>query len=60
MEQQRVGQPIPEGMNIITVGLKQLVYAMQEILKLRQTFIYLVGNFLLSDSVSTSVRVFTL
>ena len=55
LEQSRPGQKIPEGMNIVSVGVRQLGYAMREILKLRQTFIYLVGYFLLGDSLNTMV-----
>jgi hypothetical protein len=43
LEQSRPGQQIPAGMNIVSVGIRQLGYAMREILKLQQTFIYLVG-----------------
>ena len=55
LEQPRPGQKVPLGMNIISVGLRQLVYAMREIFELRQTFIYLVGYFLLGDSLNTMV-----
>lgn len=56
LEQARPGQIVPPGMNILSVGLRQLIYAMREILRLRQTFIYLVGYFLLGDSLNTMVR----
>jgi MFS-type transporter involved in bile tolerance (Atg22 family) len=58
LEQSRPGQKVPAGMNIVSVGLRQLVYAVREIFKLRQTFIYLVGYFLLGDSLNTMVTVF--
>ena len=57
LEQSRPGQTVPPGMNIISVGLKQLVYAIREIFELRQTLIYLVGYFLLGDSLNTMVTV---
>jgi MFS-type transporter involved in bile tolerance (Atg22 family) len=55
VEQPRSGQKVPPGMNLVSVGLRQLVYAMREIFKLRQTFIYLAGYFLLGDSLNTMV-----
>ena len=55
LEQPRPGQNVPPGMNIISVGLRQLVYAMRELFELRQTFIYLIGYFLLGDSLNTMV-----
>jgi len=56
LEQHRPGQKVPPGMNLISVGMRQLVYAMREIFQLRQTFIYLVGYFLLGDTLNTMVR----
>lgn len=56
LEKERLGQMVPDGMNLITAGIRQLIHAMRELLKLRQTFIYLIGFFLLSDSVNTMVQ----
>ena len=56
LEKRRAGQTVPPGMNIITVGLRQLLHTMQDIFKLRQTFIYLVGYFIISDTVNTQVK----
>src|SRR5205814_223712 len=56
LEQHRPGQNVPPGMNIISVGIRQIVYAIRQILQLRQALIYLVGYFFLGDSLNTMVR----
>ncbi|KAL3470652.1 autophagy-related protein 22-like protein [Aspergillus californicus] len=45
------------GQNIILAGLKQLSLAIRQIWKLKQSLIYLVGYFLLGDSLNTTVTV---
>ncbi|ORY63318.1 autophagy-related protein 22-like protein [Pseudomassariella vexata] len=57
MEKKRPGLKIPKGKNIITVGLWQLWLALTQIWSLRQSLIYLVGYFLLGDSLNTTVTV---
>ncbi len=44
-------------MNILTVGLHQLYRALLQIWHLRQSLIYLIGYFLLGDSLNTTVTV---
>ncbi|KAI1874172.1 uncharacterized protein JN550_002751 [Neoarthrinium moseri] len=57
LEQKRPGMKIPEGMNILTVGLWQLYQALVKIWRLKQSLIYLGGYFLLGDSLNTTVTV---
>ncbi|CEL01447.1 Putative Atg22B-1p [Aspergillus calidoustus] len=45
------------GRNIIVAGVKQLYIAMRQIWKLKQSLLYLVGYFLLGDSLNTTVTV---
>ncbi|KAF8849980.1 MFS general substrate transporter [Acephala macrosclerotiorum] len=49
-EKRRAGQEVPHNMNIITVGFWQIWH-------LKQSLIYLVGYFLLGDSLNTTVTV---
>ncbi|KAL2834467.1 autophagy-related protein 22-like protein [Aspergillus cavernicola] len=56
LEKRRPGQDTM-GQNIIIAGLKQLYLAMRQIWKLKQSLIYLVGYFLLGDSLNTTVTV---
>ncbi|RDI86921.1 hypothetical protein Vi05172_g3162 [Venturia inaequalis] len=56
-EKRRPGQKLPPGMNIISVGFWQVYRAISQIWRLRQTLIYLVGYFLLGDSLNTTVTV---
>ncbi|TID27099.1 hypothetical protein E6O75_ATG01592 [Venturia nashicola] len=56
-EKRRPGQKLPPGMNIISVGFWQLYRAISQIWRLRQTLIYLIGYFLLGDSLNTTVTV---
>jgi MFS-type transporter involved in bile tolerance (Atg22 family) len=48
---------VPGQQNIVLAGLKQLSYAMSQIWQLRQSLAYLVGYFLLGDSLNTTVTV---
>ncbi|KAI9796990.1 MAG: hypothetical protein M1835_002513 [Candelina submexicana] len=57
LEKRRPGQQIPAGMNIISVGFWQLWRALSQIWKLKQSLIYLIGYFLLGDSLNTTVTV---
>ncbi|KAE8444004.1 hypothetical protein EG329_001133 [Mollisiaceae sp. DMI_Dod_QoI] len=48
---------VPPGMNIISVGFWQLYRALRQIWHLKQSLIYLIGYFLLGDSLNTTVTV---
>ena len=56
LEKRRPGQDAG-GRNIIVAGLYQLYYAASQVLKLKQSFMYLVSYFFLGDSLNTSVTV---
>ena len=56
-EKRRAGQEIPPGMNILTVGFWQLHRALGQIWHLKQSLVYLIGYFLLGDSLNTTVTV---
>ncbi|KAI5464400.1 putative autophagy protein [Mariannaea sp. PMI_226] len=56
MEKRRPGQD-PGKQNIVLAGLSQLYYAMRQVWKLKQSLLYLVGYFLLGDSLNTTVTV---
>ncbi|KAH7086451.1 autophagy-related protein 22-like protein [Paraphoma chrysanthemicola] len=55
LEKRRPGQD--PGTNIIIAGLKQLGYALAQVWQLRQSLAYLIGYFLLGDSLNTTVTV---
>ncbi|KAK2766240.1 hypothetical protein FQN54_007756 [Arachnomyces sp. PD_36] len=55
LEKRRPGQD--PGMNIILAGFHQLYYAVTQIWKLKQSLLYLIGYFLLGDSLNTTVTV---
>ena len=57
LEKRRPGNPLPPGMNIVMVGFWQLYRAISQIWRLRQSLIYLIGYFLLGDSLNTTVTV---
>ncbi|KAI1825182.1 autophagy-related protein 22-like protein [Xylaria intraflava] len=57
LEKRRPGLRIPPGQNIISVGFWQLRDAVSKIWQLKQSLIYLVGYFLLGDSLNTTVTV---
>ncbi|KAH8691428.1 putative autophagy protein [Talaromyces proteolyticus] len=56
LEKRRPGQD-PAPRNIIMAGLWQLYHAATQILRLKQSLIYLIGYFLLGDSLNTTVTV---
>lgn len=56
LEKRRPGQD-PGKTNIVVAGIKQLGYAVGQIWQLRQSLAYLVGYFLLGDSLNTTVTV---
>lgn len=56
-EKRRAGQSIPENMNIVSVGFWQLYRAIRQVWKLKQSLFYLIGYFLLGDSLNTTVTV---
>ncbi|KAA6412710.1 MAG: MFS general substrate transporter [Lasallia pustulata] len=57
LEKRRPGQPLPPHMNIVMVGLWQLYRALTQIWRLKQSLLYLIGYFLLGDSLNTTVTV---
>lgn len=57
IEKRRPGQEIPPNMNVVMVGLWQLYRAITQIWQLKQSFLYLIGYFLLGDSLNTTVTV---
>ncbi|MCJ1379828.1 hypothetical protein MMC17_002931 [Xylographa soralifera] len=57
IEKRRPGQPLPPNMNIVMVGFWQLYRALTQIWRLKQSLIYLIGYFLLGDSLNTTVTV---
>ncbi|KAM0252332.1 hypothetical protein ACHAQJ_007770 [Trichoderma viride] len=57
VEKKRPGMMIPPGYNMITVGFWQLYEAMAQIRQLKQSLIFLVGYFLIGDSLNTTVTV---
>ncbi|RMJ28026.1 autophagy protein Atg22 [Aspergillus sp. HF37] len=56
LEKRRPGQD-PGRRNIAVAGLWQLYYAVRQVWKLKQSLIYLIGYFLLGDSLNTTVTV---
>ncbi|CAL8581326.1 hypothetical protein XPA_007025 [Xanthoria parietina] len=57
IEKRRPGEPIPPNMNIVTAGIWQLHRAITQIWHLKQSLLYLIGYFLLGDSLNTTVTV---
>jgi len=57
IEKRRPGQSLPPRMNIVMVGFWQLYRALTQIWRLKQSLLYLVGYFLLGDSLNTTVTV---
>ncbi|EXJ60129.1 hypothetical protein A1O7_04281 [Cladophialophora yegresii CBS 114405] len=57
LEKRRPGQPLPPGKNIISVGFWNIWRALVQIWELKQSLLYLVGYFLLGDSLNTTVTV---
>ncbi|EME41445.1 hypothetical protein DOTSEDRAFT_176582 [Dothistroma septosporum NZE10] len=55
LEKRRPGQD--PGMNIVLAGFWQLYRAFKEVWQLRQSLFYLIGYFLLGDSLNTTVTV---
>lgn len=55
MEKRRPGQD--PGTNIVLAGCKQLWVAITQVWKLKQSLFYLIGYFLLGDSLNTTVTV---
>ncbi|KAL2441498.1 hypothetical protein ABEF95_015172 [Exophiala dermatitidis] len=56
-EKKRPGQSLPTGTNIISVGFWNIYRAITQIWELKQSLLYLVGYFLLGDSLNTTVTV---
>ncbi|KAB8069011.1 putative autophagy protein [Aspergillus leporis] len=56
LEKCRPGQDT-QGKNIFLAGLWQLYYALRQVWKLKQSLLYLIGYFLLGDSLNTTVTV---
>ncbi|KIY03112.1 uncharacterized protein Z520_01579 [Fonsecaea multimorphosa CBS 102226] len=57
LEKRRPGQALPAGTNIISVGFWNIWRALCQIWELKQSLLYLVGYFLLGDSLNTTVTV---
>jgi MFS-type transporter involved in bile tolerance (Atg22 family) len=57
LERTRPGLRIPPEQNWLTVGAWQLWEALSQIWQLKQSLIYLIGYFLLGDSLNTTVTV---
>lgn len=57
LEKRRPGLDIPPGTNLLLIGFKQTWVALQECLKLKQTFLYLIFYFLMGDVLNTTVTV---
>lgn len=57
LEKTRPGLEVPPGMNLVSVGFWQLYEAATKIWRLRQSLIFLIGYFLLGDSLNTTVTV---
>ncbi|KAJ9603736.1 hypothetical protein H2200_011922 [Cladophialophora chaetospira] len=57
LEKRRPGQPLPAGKNIVSVGFWNLYRAVIQIWELKQSLLYLIGYFLLGDSLNTTVTV---
>lgn len=57
LERSRAGMRVPPGRTVLTAGLWQLREAATRMRRLRQSLVYLVGYFLLGDSLNTSVTV---
>ncbi|KAI1498587.1 autophagy-related protein 22-like protein [Biscogniauxia marginata] len=57
LEKKRPGLKIPAGQNIFSIGIWQLWEALTQIWHLKQSLIYLIGYFLLGDSLNTTVTV---
>ncbi|KAG7571295.1 hypothetical protein FFLO_00807 [Filobasidium floriforme] len=55
IEQHRPGAQLPPGTSYITIPFKQIYHAFRLCLRLKQTFIYLLAFFLLSDTLNTIV-----
>ncbi|OAP65381.1 hypothetical protein AYL99_01353 [Fonsecaea erecta] len=57
LEKRRPGQKLPAGTNIISVGFWNIWRALCQIWELKQSLLYLIGYFLLGDSLNTTVTV---
>lgn len=57
IEKRRPGNALPPGMNVVVAGFWQLYRAITQIWRLKQSLIYLIGYFLLGDSLNTTVTV---
>ncbi|CAD6979471.1 unnamed protein product, partial [Tilletia controversa] len=57
LEKHRPGQKLPKGYNYLTVAWLQLRLACKHIWKLKQTLLYLIFYFLLSDTLNTAITV---
>jgi MFS-type transporter involved in bile tolerance (Atg22 family) len=53
-QQPRPGPPVPKGEHYLTIGWKQIWYALKQYKKLPYTFMYLFAFFLLADGLNTT------
>ncbi|KIJ67024.1 hypothetical protein HYDPIDRAFT_109018 [Hydnomerulius pinastri MD-312] len=57
LEKRRPGLSLPPGSSLLTIGFRQTYVAIQECLRLKQTFLYLIFYFLMGDVLNTTVTV---
>ncbi|KIV82100.1 hypothetical protein, variant [Exophiala sideris] len=57
LEKKRPGQMLPPGMNLVSVGFWNIWRALVQIWELKQSLLYLIGYFLLGDTLNTTVTV---
>lgn len=57
LEKNRPGEIVPPGQSVVSYGLSQLGHTFLEVIKLKQTALYMVGYFLLGDALNTNVTV---
>jgi MFS-type transporter involved in bile tolerance (Atg22 family) len=57
LEKRRPGQTLPPEMNLLSVGFWNLWRALVQIWELKQSLLYLIGYFLLGDTLNTTVTV---
>ncbi|KAF8434079.1 MFS general substrate transporter [Boletus edulis BED1] len=57
LEKRRPGLSLPPGSSLLTIGFRQTYVAIQECMRLKQTFLYLIFYFLMGDVLNTTVTV---
>ncbi|RDW87444.1 autophagy-related protein [Coleophoma crateriformis] len=59
-EKKRPGPPLPPRTSYMTLGFKQAYFAGKQVLRLSQTFWYLIAFFLLADGLSTTLTLISI